>query len=983
MYGNMEYRNIVHLLSSYNMKKQSPFVLILVIFYIYCMVQPTYQELLNERDTLRKRIRELEEENTRLRKRLGEEKNIIQKPSVMSTLSLQEKVDLFRRLFKGREDVFARRWYSRTSGKSGYQPVCENEWNPQLCDKKSLKCSDCPNRKFSPLKYDDYFRHLSGKDEYGRDVIGIYVILEDNTCNFLCADFDDKNCEHGYKNDVLAYVSVCDEWNIPYSIERSRSGLGAHVWIFFENPVAAAKARKLGNTILTEAMNRDGRISFKSYDRFFPNQDYLLEGGFGNLVALPLQGKSRKKGNSVFVDKNFDEHPDQWDYLLHVNTFSEKGLEELLDTHSNTSPMGEFSKTNESEPWKVPIADKIKKEDFCGCINIIRSNQLYFHLKELTPKVLNHLKRIASFKNPEFYSRQALRFSTHSTPRIISCADINDEYLALPRGCEDAIHDFLRENNVECLWTDETNHGCHISTTFNGGLRDEQAEAVEALSSERTGILSATTAFGKTVAAIGLIAKLQVNTLVLVHTKALLDQWKNELEKFLTIDFTPEETNQNRGRKKKSSPIGTLCSSGDSLHGLVDVVIMQSCFNNKEVKSFVRNYGMVIVDECHHVSAVSFEQILKNVIANHVYGLTATPIRKDGQQPIIFMQCGPVRYTADAKYQMKSQTFQRLLVLRFTSFRMIDEHNPAYTKVMPLLSKDQYRNEVIINDVRAVLEAKRSPIILTSLTEHVNILADMLRPYCKNVVTLIGSASTKEKRQNMERLNSIPAEEPFVIVATGKYVGEGFDYPRLDTLFMALPVSWKGIVAQYAGRLHREYNGKNEVEIYDYIDIHIPVCESMYRKRMKGYAAIGYSIKTEDALFRETINTSQVILDGKTFVRPFISSISKARKSILLSCPKIKMGKYSLIAERLRDIALNGITIIIFTETENEDIRKLQSYGFHVIIKPKNNFNCAIIDNTQIWYGSVNLLGYHSEEDNIITFNDAKVATEIINTLSP
>lgn len=320
---------------------------------------------------------------------------------------------------------------------------------------------------------------------------------------------------------------------------------------------------------------------------------------------------------------------------------------------------------------------------------------------------------------------------------------------------------------------------------------------------------------------------------------------------------------------------------------------------------------------------------------------------------------------------------------RFTSFRRIDEHNPAYTKVIPLLSKDQYRNKVIINNVRAVLEAKRSHIILTSLTEHVNILADMLRPYCKNVVTLIGSASTKEKRQNMERLNSIPAEEPSVIVATGKYVGEGFDYPRLDTLFMALPVSWKGIVAQYVGRLHREYNGKNEVEIYDYIDIHIPVCESMYRKRMKGYAAIGYSIKTEDALFRETINTSQVILDGKTFVRPFISSISKARKSILLSCPKIKMEKYSLIAERLRDIALNGITIIIFTETENEDIRKLQSYGFHVIIKPKNNFNCAIIENTQIWYGSVNLLGYHSEEDNIITFNDAKVATEIINTLSP
>ena len=937
-------------------------------------------EWLIERQQLLERIKELEAENTELRKRLGEDVTPTEKkPTAMQNLSLQEKVDLFRSLFKGREDVFARRWYSKTSGKAGYQPVCQNEWTP-MCDKRTFKCADCPNRHFSPLTDNDIYRHLEGKDADGRDVIGLYVLNEDNTCHLLCTDFDDKNCEHGYKNDVLAFIDVCRSWNIPCSVERSRSGNGAHVWIFFDNPVLAVKARRLGNAILTEAMSRNGKISFKSYDRFFPNQDTMPEGGLGNLVALPLQGNARKHGNSVFVDENFEPYPDQWEFLLNVGKLSEQLLEDILKKTANIQPLGELSKTSESKPWETPMSKEIGRSDFSSEVIIIRSNMLYIPLNQLSSKVLNHLKRIASFRNPEFYSKQALRLSTYQTPRIISCADIDDEYLALPRGCEDAVIALLREKDVPYRIEDKCNHGKPISVQFNGVLRDNQQEAVNVLASNSNGVLSATTAFGKTVTAIGLIAKHGVNTLVLVHTKALLDQWVKALEQFLTIDTIPEENERKRKRRKPLSPIGTLSSTGNKLHGIIDIALMQSCISDNEVKTFVKEYGMVIADECHHVSAVNFEQILKTVNARYVYGLTATPIRKDGHQPIIFMQCGPIRYSADAKAQMLSQSFERLLVPRFTPFRPIVGSDLSYTKVAQQLAEDEYRNLFIVKDVIEVLKEGRSPIILTSRTSHVSILAELLKPHCPNVITLIGSESTKDKRQKMEHLQSIPSSEQLVIVATGKYVGEGFDYARLDMLFLVSPVAWKGIVAQYAGRLHREYEGKQDVQIYDYIDIRVPVCESMYRKRLKGYASIGYRIRNNEA-FDSLFPITDVIYDGQNFELPFISDLSKAKQSVVVSCPKVKIGRHSQIADRLADLMANGIEIVLYTKEENEDTISLQHQGISVIYKDHLSLHAAIIDKSTIWYGSVNILGYRSLEDNLIRFRNPEIASNLLDSL--
>ena len=907
--------------------------------------QLTYQELLAAYNKLLMENEYLHKEVDRLQSLLGSKGTPLTLPIIKQHLSLEEKVDVFRNLFKGREDVFARRWYSRTSGKSGYQPVCRNEWDRQLCDKKKYKCTECPNRSFKPLEYEDIYRHLEGKSPEGQDVIGAYAILADNTCNFLCADFDDKSCEHGYQKDVLAYVGVCKDWDAPCSIERSRSGNGAHVWIFFEQPLPASKARRLGNAILTEATERYGRMTFKSYDRFFPNQDRLPEGGFGNLVALPLQGKARKEGNSVFVDENFVAYENQWNYLLEIKRISEVAVDAILTKYKTDSELGELSTTSESKPWETPVPQKIAHKDFPANPVLIRSNMLYIPLQGFSAKVVNHLKRIASFKNPEFYARQGMRLSTYNIPRIISCADMEEDYIALPRGCEDAVVAILEGNQVDYRMEDKTNHGENIAVAFKGQLREEQRAAIASLTAHDNGILNATTAFGKTVTAIGLIAERKVNTLILVHTKTLLDQWKSRLEEFLQIDFTENALPKKRGRKKAFSPFGTLNSKGNSLHGKIDIALMQSCLEDSDVKPFVRNYGMLIVDECHHVSAVNFERILKY-----------------------------------AKTPMASQTFARLLIPRFTSYRELTDEKSTYARMVQNMSEDENRNSLIIDDVCEILKEGRSPIILTNLTAHVETLANALTPHCKHVITLVGSESAKEKRQKMEYLQNLPSSEPLVIVATGKYVGEGFDYPRLDTLFLALPVSWKGIIAQYAGRLHREYPGKKEVRVYDYIDIRIPMCDLMYKRRLRGYASVGYQIKSNAPMDLFNENHS-VIFNGHTYQSEFFKDLLQAKHSVVISATKLWFSKYSPVLDILKNLSVRGVEVVTVIKSNQEKKEHLKGIGANIRVNDSLAIDVAIIDKSLIWYGNVNYLGYNTDENNAIRIYDSALAVNVLEVL--
>ncbi|MDR1204905.1 MAG: DUF1653 domain-containing protein, partial [Peptococcaceae bacterium] len=786
-----------------------------------------------------------------------------------------EKIELFMSLFTGREDVFARRWENAKKDASGYVPACLSEWSA-LCPKSGggkMKCGKCPNHNFVKYDADAVEKHLMG-----HMTVGVYPMLPDETCRFLAFDFDGKEYSpETLRHDVGAIREICAEKGIRVAAERSRSGAGIHLWFFFAENIPAGTARKFGSSLITRAMNQHHELPFKTYDRMIPAQDTLTNGGFGNLIALPLQKAPREQGRSVFVDENFNTYPDQWNYLSRVQRYTLKEIESFIRQLSPSDELGDLRRDSEDEkPWKgKKPAPKLTKSDFPDKVNIVSANGLYVDKSGISSPGLNALKRLAAFRNPEFYKAQAMRLPTHKMTRIISCSDETERYLCLPRGLEDEIRGLLETNGAAAQFRDETNPGRGIDVRFNGELRGGQQQAADALLAHNNGILSATTAFGKTVVGAYLIAERKVNTLVLVHRTNLLSQWRERLNEFLTVHEEPAPELTPTGRKRKKTVIGQIGGGKTNPSGVIDVAVMQSLVSGDEVKELVRDYGMVIVDECHHVSAVSFEQILKAVNAKYVYGLTATPARQDGHHPIIYMHCGKIRWRVDAKEQAAARPFEHFVIPRFTRFQKPahrDGNEWTWNDIYGDIQNNELRNSLILQDVTAAAEQGRSPIILTERVGHVKYLAKQLRPNIKNVITLTGGETRKKSRETLQSVAEIPAGEPFVLVATGKYVGEGFDMPRLDTLFLAMPISWKGTLQQYAGRLHRLYDGKKEVQVYDYVDVHVETLENMYQKRLRGYASIGYKVKGTP----QPLEEAHSIFDNRTFFPVYSADISAA-----------------------------------------------------------------------------------------------------------
>ncbi len=752
------------------------------------------------------------------------------------TSSPAEKIELFRSLFRGREDVFPKRWTNSRSGKSGYAPACANEWVPKFCGKPKTKCGDCSNRAFVPITDAIINQHLRGEGADGRDfTIGVYPMLTDETCWFLAADFDKES----WQNDVTAFLSTCRTKAVPAVLERSRSGNGGHVWIFFSEPVPAASARSLGSHILTETMEQNPDIGFESYDRFFPNQDTMPTGGFGNLIALPLQHRPRQAGNSLFLDDNFQPHVDQWQYLSSVRRMTLSEVSTLTEEAGRQGrilgvrlPVDE----EDEKPWLTPPSRK--KPDIAitdplpETIDIVLGDQVYINRKGLPATLTNRLVRLAAFQNPEFYSAQAMRLPTYAIPRIIGCAELLSHHIALPRGCRDQAEELFASLDIRVRVSDERNPGRPVKTTFIGELTLEQQAAEDALLRYDTGVLAATTAFGKTVVAASIIADRKTNTLILVHRRQLLDQWIARLNTFL--DLTPKEIGQIGGGKRKPT-------------GIVDVAIIQSLIRKGDVDDIVGDYGHLVIDECHHLSAVSFEAVARRCKARYVLGLSATVTRKDGHHPIIFMQCGKVRFRVDARRQAAQRPFNHRVILRRTEFSLppeMDTERPPVQKTYTALGKSEKRNDMIFDDVLKALEARRSPIILTERKEHALLLAERLSCFARNVIVLLGGMGVKKRRELTERLDGISDDEERVLIATGRYIGEGFDDARLDTLFLTMPISWRGTLAQYAGRLHRLHPGKREVRVYDYVDDTVPVLARMSAKRIKGYESLGYLVES-------------------------------------------------------------------------------------------------------------------------------------------
>lgn len=657
-------------------------------------------------------------------------------------------------------------------------------------------------------------------------------MLKDETCWFIAIDFDKEQ----WKRDASAYLETCRMRNVPASLEQSRSGNGGHIWIFFQEPISASATRKMGAALLTETMDRCPEIGFESYDRFFPNQDTMPIGGFGNLIAFPLQYQPRKKGNSVFLDDNFEPYADQWAYLASLRRMTSEEVTIIVEEASSKGrilgvrmPLLE----EEEKPWNMspsrtkpefPIDQKLPES-----IEVILSNQLFISKKDVPSVLMNKFIRLAAFQNPEFYSAQAMRLSTFGKPRIIACAEDFPQYIGLPRGCADDVIDLLTSLGIKSEVVDKRTKGVFIKTNFLGKLTPEQKRALKELKKYDIGVLAATTAFGKTVIAAKLIAARKTNTLVLVHRRQLLDQWVERLRAFLDIP---------------ANQIGIIGGGKRKPSGLIDVALIQSLVKKGVVDDLVAEYGQLIVDECHHLSAVSFEAVARETKAKYVLGLTATATRKDGHHPIIFMQCGPIRYKVNARHQVTLRPFTHTVIVRHTAFQLqfLTDQKPTIHNLYAGIIVDESRNQMIFNDVLNALQDGRSPLLLTERRDHATELAERFSKFCKHVVAMVGGQSEKQRDLVKAQLDSIPEEEERLLIATGHYIGEGFDDSRLDTLFLTMPISWHGTLAQYAGRLHRLHHSKKEVIIYDYVDVLIPMLARMADKRRNGYGKWGYSV---------------------------------------------------------------------------------------------------------------------------------------------
>ena len=782
---------------------------------------------------------QLQRDMAALERRLAAELTVKQ-PSfenapVTNTSPSPEKVKLFRSLFAGRPDVFPVRWENRKTGRSGYSPACANEWVKGICGKPKVKCGECPQQKFIPSDESVMEKHLRGDDGRNGDfVAGVYPLLPGDACGFLAADFDKAS----WAEDANALMETCRLKGVPAGLERSRSGNGGHVWIFFAEPVSARLARQLGSVLITETMERRPEIGFASYDRLFPNQDTMPLGGFGNLIALPLQNTARKTGNSVFVDADMRPYDDQWAYLSSLTRMTATAVSEIVEAAEHSGRVlgvrMPLEDEQADEPWKMlpsrRSAPRCLDVPVPPVIKVTVADQIYIDRSELPSAMTAQLVRLAAFQNPEFYRAQAMRLPTFGKPRIVSCAELHPRHIALPRGCFDEMTGFLSDHGVTVDLDDLREEGAPLPETmrFRGELRQQQLGAFDRLAEHDTGVLAATTAFGKTVVASALIAHRARNTLVLVHRRELLSQWVERLGSFLQID--PKQ-------------IGSIGAGKRKPTGVIDVALIQSLVRKGEVDDVIADYGHLVVDECHHLSAASFELVARRSKARYVTGLSATVARKDGHHPIIFMQCGPVRHQVSARSQAAESGLRHRALERHTRFRLPEAlamaERPSMPAIYAALAEDEARNDLIFDDVLKSLEAKRSPIVLTERKDHLDYFQQRFARFAKNIAVLRGGMSAKDRKAAQAAL-SVADNEERLILATGRYIGEGFDDARLDTLFLTMPIAWKGTLAQYVGRLHRRHDDKKDILVVDYVDSSVPVLARMAAKRRTGYRALGY-----------------------------------------------------------------------------------------------------------------------------------------------
>lgn len=910
----------------------------------------------------------------------------------------ERAVRFFAAMFLGRWDVYALR-----GRHGGYFPQCSVHRSPQCPHKhgERIACAKCPLHHWEAITLAVIWEHLLGRMPDGTDVCGVYPLLPDGTCHFLVFDFDCHsspadtdyaNKDEKWRDEVDALRRMCESCEVPVLVDRSRSGRGAHLWIFFSEAVPAALARTFGELLLEKGAQSIALPAFHFYDRMLPAQDstdYL-----GSLIALPLQGQALREGNSAFIDEDWNAWPDQFGALVRAseNKLSAEDLQKRVNQWTQELdglPAGSAGAlTRRPRPWRRD--GKLHKEDVTGQVHLTLADGLYIDTLNLKPRLANAFRSMAVIDNPKFYKNRAAGRSNWREESTIYLGKDRDGYLRVPRGLLERVQEACAQAQIPVQVHQERESGRPIRVRFTGELYPQQRLAAEALLAHDDGILRAAPAFGKTVVCSSLIASRGVSTLVLMRSKTLVNQWKEELERFLEIDEEPPTYTTPTGRvKRMKSAIGTFQSGQHRLTGIIDIATIGSVYaQREELGEALGQYGMVLVDECHGAAADQARAILEQVRARYLYGVSATPERSDNLEKIVYLLLGPIRFSYSAQERTREQSLAGITHVVLPRYTHVVPTQPieGNTQAHQLISHDELRNAMILADVREALAQGRTPVILTRLREHASALAAALAGAADHVYLLCGERSSRENEKTRQALRAVPAGESFVLCATGQMIGEGFDCPRLDTLMLAAPVSFFGRLLQYVGRVSRSAPGKREIVVYDYVDAHVPVLEHQYTKRLATYRKIGYRIRTREG---GGVIHRQSIFDYATCPPAFDQDLIRADEEVVVASPGLRSERVDHFLQIIRDRQEAGVRFVVITlspeetRTENPDvlhqlILQLREAGVTVHCTDQEDAHYAVIDHRLVWHGGIDLLGREDLAQDMIRVVDAQAAAELL-----
>lgn len=966
--------------------------------------------------SLQSRIQALEDENRLLKERLEEAgvsyANIVSgdaegavevydpdQSARIKKFDVTDKIasDFFMMFCRGRKDVYDLRYMNPKTGKNGYYSQCFNRWDRgcHIQKKDGVRCKDCELRAYKPVTLPLIKAHMNGTDPNGNDVVAIYPMLENNLCQLLVFDFDNHakgaeqedyaNIDDGWKEEINALRRICKNLDVDAVVERSRSGRGAHLWIFFKEMVPARLARRFGFALLEKGAESVNLKSFKYYDRMIPTQDALPEGGLGNVIALPLQGMALKSGNSAFIDENWNAYEDQLNVLAGTRRLTRQGIEDYLSLWYSTGSISEDNGTD--APWDKN--SEIEAGSVKGVVRIVLADRIYIDSTGMSNKTKRQLRRMATFSNKQYFQNQAMDMPNYDESRFIYLGSDEGKYIVLPRGLREEILKKFDNAGISYKIEDKRTKGQELNISFRGELRESQIPAVETMLENETGILHAATAFGKTVVCCDMIARRGISTLILVDRADLMNQWIKRLEEFLDIDEELPEYQTKTGRtRKRKSLIGNLQGAHDTLTGIVDVAMIRSLKKKDGFHPKLKEYAQVYFDECHHAASDSAIEVLQEINAKYVYGVTATPKRGDGKEKINEFLLGPIRYRFTAKDRAEEQNINHLVYPRFT--RTVKPHHlsktPYGNDAYELIRNNDVRDEQIIRDVADCVQAGRTPVVLTKYVDHAKKLSERLKTYADRLILLTGANGTKARRAQVEELNKVDNSDSLILVGTGSLLGEGFDFPRLDTLFMATPVSGENVVEQYVGRLNRDYDGKENVIVYDYVDSHIPKFDKMYSARMKAYKKIGYELCVNMDGEKQKANA---IYDIENYAETYWKDLEEANSAVVVSSPRLNNQKVDRIIKILGKRRELGVKVTIVTwhpdayKYGKDDVRmelmeRLRKAGFEIRLVEESCEHYAVIDNEIVWYGSVNLLSKEDAEDNLMRVCSKDIAAELL-----